>query len=125
MSVIIKGMKKPSACDQCPFFNFEEDEFSGLINVWCDLDTFSFKDIDFKALYSKFPFSNIQDKNCPLIAVPPHGRLIDADKLVNYQMRGAIKYANGVPATGFENLVVLPISSLSEIPTVLEADYEN
>ena len=122
MSVIIKGMKKPSTCDQCPFFNLEEDEFSALVNIWCDLGTFSFKDADFKELYSKFPFSNVQGKNCPIVPVPSHGRLIDADKLVNYQMRGAIKYANGTSATGFENLVVLPISSLSEIPTVLEAD---
>ncbi len=55
MSVLIKGMEMPTSCDDCDFVqhSYPED--------WC-----------------YFTEKNLPC-NCPLVPVPPHGRLIDAD----------------------------------------------
>lgn len=123
MSILIKGMKFPKRCPECPFLNEDYDVLSDLLNIWCALGTFQFNDIDVPNI------NNFYDKikeqhNCPLIEMPPHGRLIDADRLINYQMTGKVKRADNSDL-GEQTWVVLPhYSSLSEIPTVLEADYE-
>ena len=68
MSVLIKGMEMPTACaycelidslEICPCYNMMHDEF------WAN-----------KTLQHQ------RHSGCPLIEVPPHGRLIDADAVV-------------------------------------------
>ena len=61
MSVLIKGITKPTDCILCPMFN----------GAWqmCEL------------LYREvIPYGT--HKDCPMVELPPHGRLIDADALV-------------------------------------------
>lgn len=67
MSVLIKNMKMPTSCSECE------------LNYDC-----------FKCIATGTPFfnheRNFDDEtarldNCPLVSVPPHGRLIDADTL--------------------------------------------
>lgn len=65
MGVYIKGMEMPKSCGFC-FFRIGSEalgDYCGAPNqnesVWCE--------------FQKRP------GNCPLIPVPPHGRLIDAD----------------------------------------------
>lgn len=63
MSLIIKGMDMPKYCYTCPAYDY-------IKSFCCVLRT--------KVI-------NLNDnryKDCPLIAVPTHGRLIDADKLL-------------------------------------------
>ena len=63
MSVLIKGMDMPKYCYTCPAYDY-------IKSFCCVLRT--------KVI-------NLNDnryKDCPLIAVPTHGRLIDADKLL-------------------------------------------
>ena len=65
MGVLIKGMKMPKNCDECRFH----------VDGWC---------------YVLRPESEEERKRittnyCPLIEVPPHGRLIDADALMEYK----------------------------------------
>ena len=60
MSVLIKGMEMPKNCDECRFH----------VDGWC---------------YVLRPESEEERKRittnyCPLVCVPPHGRLIDADE---------------------------------------------
>lgn len=56
MSVLIKGMKMPMGCYECPF------------EVWG------------KCMFINYNVSGTEPKSCPLVEVPfPHGRLIDAD----------------------------------------------
>ena len=55
MSMLIKGMEMPSGCTDCP--------------VWAVL-----------RCQSEINLST-RPRDCPLVPVPPHGRLIDADKL--------------------------------------------
>ena len=63
MSLIIKGVDMPKYCYTCPAYDY-------IKSFCCVLRT--------KVI-------NLNDnryKDCPLIAVPTHGRLIDADKLL-------------------------------------------
>lgn len=74
MSILIKGMEIPKRCYDCRML--EGDQYDGFCHAadkWMDSDwwswyTFEEGDVD----YSK-------PVNCPLVPVPPHGRLIDAD----------------------------------------------
>jgi len=60
MSVLIRGMKMPSGCISCDLCNTFTDE------PYC------------RRLMRKTPKAT-RLKDCPLVEVPPHGRLIDAD----------------------------------------------
>lgn len=68
MSVLIKGMKMPKDCAHCSF-----QGFGGRMNerILCMLTGTN----DYINQQSKFA-------DCPLIEVPPHGRLIDADEVM-------------------------------------------
>lgn len=59
MSILIKGMKMPGVCYECDFCNY-----------------------GFCSQRERY-VTAIQDRDadCPLIELPPHGRLIDADEL--------------------------------------------
>ena len=64
MSVLIKGMEIPSKCSECMLF----DVFGGYCKYLKE-----FLDSD---KYNKW-----RDVRCPLVNIPPHGDLIDRDKL--------------------------------------------
>ena len=64
MSVLIKGMEMPTCCCVCPCFN---DEY-----CYCQAAD---KDLGSVLIDRRHP-------DCPLIEVPLHGRLIDADELI-------------------------------------------
>lgn len=69
MSVLIEGMKKPETCGKCPFC-----QFGGL-------------DVKLRCLVTDESIINFDAKekragNCPLVEIPSHGRLIDADNLI-------------------------------------------
>ena len=75
MSVIVKNMEMPKNCQECPFIHS-----SWGFDFYCGLA----KD------YQDFAFTNSHRMpSCPLIELPPHGRLIDADKLANETFYGA------------------------------------
>lgn len=65
MSVIVKGMEMPKNCWECSLSDIDDD-----YGRCC--------------LYSGIACLTIgRQDNCPLVEIPtPHGRLIDADKLV-------------------------------------------
>lgn len=63
MSILIKGMEMPKSCGEC-YVGFCKQ-------IGCEL---SIGFDDYKI--SRHP-------NCPLVPVPPHGRLIDADALLD------------------------------------------
>ena len=72
MSVLIKGMEMPGSCYYCPF----ADGSWGYSPPHKKRCLISGKDMPVDERYVQ--------KNqpvCPLVPVPPHGRLIDADKL--------------------------------------------
>lgn len=66
MSVLIKGMEMPKSCEKCPCKT--ADAFGGL---GCQATGY-------------IPLRKVNQNRpdwCPLVPVPPHGRLIDADAL--------------------------------------------
>lgn len=68
MSVLIKGIKMPKCCADCPcFYDF----------ISCQALSDGTED------FSASGFDEFRERlpNCPLVEVPPHGRLIDADAL--------------------------------------------
>jgi len=68
MSILIKGMEMPTSCFQCEFCTKKDPD-----NLMCIISQKTFED--------RFYHIEHRDESCPLAPVPPHGRLIDADKL--------------------------------------------
>ena len=58
MSILIKNMKMPERCDKCPM------QFGACI-ISCN------------------PYLDSRPSDCPLIELPPHGRLGELDKLID------------------------------------------
>ena len=66
MSVLIKGMEMPKNCDECPCYY----ETEGAWRNECEV------------LGKEYIADDYRPEWCPLVELPPHGRLIDADELV-------------------------------------------
>ena len=88
MSVIVKGMEMPNICAYC-FIDTSECNLHESVNIWKE-----------------------RHPDCPLIELPPHGRLIDADKLANETFYGA----TSAPYITYWKFV--------NAPTVIEAEGE-
>lgn len=84
MSILINGMAMPGSCGRCPMYNNCAGHYMN-------------------------PFENaVRGKDCPLVPVPPHGRLIDADALIK--------------ALGIGDLPIRLTHEIINAPTVLEAE---
>ena len=66
MGVLIKGMEMPKTCDDCPLLDWD------LSYIKCGVVNRKFK-------VNEEHFKDSRAYDCPLIEIPPHGRLIDAD----------------------------------------------
>ena len=66
--VFIKGMEMPTSCFQCEFRTKIDPD-----NLMCIISQKTFED--------RFYHIEHRDESCPLVPVPDHGRLIDADAL--------------------------------------------
>ena len=99
--VYIPGMKMPTSCDECPLFNL---------------------DIDGGCYCTKYFVIRKKDQDrpdwCPLIEVPPHGRLIDADDKIN-QLKTLMEQ---VSRPFQEVLYQYAINLLGRCPTIIQAD---
>lgn len=70
MSILIKGMEMPTSCRECRFDN----------TGWC----LATDRAENRTRFVKFATYDSPQEWCPLVPVPPHGRLIDADALLNW-----------------------------------------
>lgn len=90
MSVLIKGMEMPKNCRECRF------GYDG-------------------KCFAEQPFHRFfmgDTHKCPLIELPPHGRLIDADALMeDAQHKGKYDVVNAY--------------DIANAPTILEAEVES
>ena len=76
MSILIKGMEMPTSCGDCPIGD----------SLCCTLMP------GVPALWKEYTIAirtNKRHSHCPLIPVPPHGRLIDLDAIPKEAWRGA------------------------------------
>lgn len=110
MSVVIKDFKMPSSCRNCLFSVCEVTSFS--VTRYC-------KALG-KLLCADDNLWNKRHVNCPLVPVPPHGRLIDADALnalidQSYPMTDRYDVHNGYAIC--QELIKL-------LPTIIEPEDE-
>ena len=90
--VYIKGMEMPKSCSRC----------------FCMASCRLWKNI----MHPEFN----RHRNCPLVPVPPHGRCVDADKLIQ-EMRLFIK-ENMLSRDDAREL----LETIEDAPTVIEAE---
>ena len=86
MGIYIKDMEIPKNCGVCCFAGS-----CGIHNnneEWPDLESIMFNDV--------IGVNGVRDPDCPLVPVPPHGRLIDMDALVS-----KIRYTDNFYETPF------------------------
>jgi len=99
MSILIKGMQMPKNCNECPI---EQLYGRDCETAKCPIT---------KNLDSAYRVSQARMFSCPLVELPPHGRLIDADDLDNITIRmEKIPLSEEWVLTGFD------------APTIIEAE---
>lgn len=101
MSVLIKGMKMPTKCTGCPFVR----DVGDYIFVGCELDVGL-------AVNRAFPYRHV---DCPLVPVPPHGRLGDLDRL-------EAKWANCDHGVYYDKMNF--VQSIQKAPTIIPEEGE-
>ena len=109
MSVLIKGMEMPTSCWVCPC----ECDYSHCGKSVCGITAES-------TLENR---ENRRD-DCPLIPVPPHGRLIDADNL--RRLYDPTDYELDVMSEDYfyRCHVAIPViqQNIDDMPTIIPAD---
>lgn len=100
MSVLIKGMEMPKNCQQCPLYlqsmDSERNVYEG-----CAVTQNQYN--------LGLPY---RPSDCPLVEVPPHGALIDVDK---------IHWTGGTWESDFDYVIKKQVNMM---PTVIEAEEE-
>ena len=107
MDVLLKGMKMPKSCIECPL----ETDY-----VTCG---YYLPTKDNESDHQKRPVF------CPLIEVPKHGRLIDADALINALQELFDRRNKDAEYTGFHGASVSwndAICYIKEAPTIIPAE---
>ena len=115
MSILIPGMKMPTRCWDCPMCY---DSIGCILTGeqwWSD-----------SHVYLDFSPNKERMWNCPLIELPPHGRLIDADALKIYQMEENVR-ADGDPNeyeydAGLIDGLHMAAKDVSVAPTIIPAE---
>lgn len=100
MGVYIKGMEMPTCCYKCPMRRRDG------MDLVCPIAHERFSVADVNILEYRLD-------NCPLGPVPPHGRLIDADSLVN-----ELVHSEFFSMSDYNNFVGLTLKA----PTIIPAE---
>lgn len=98
MTILIKGMEMPKSCWHCEFCRDGLDEYAQHYDYCVALDM--------NILISQTE----RHENCPLIEVPPHGRLIDADALAT------------VSHCDDHDVCVIDLDDIINAPTIIPAE---
>lgn len=96
MSILIKGMEMPKDCFRCPLSVLNGER------LFCEVT----KDEVVRAKRAS---------DCPLVELPPHGRLIDADALIVDLMDRGVE---GLQTDDWHEIQ----QSVEDAPTVIEAE---
>lgn len=93
MSILIKNMKMPKNCMDCPM-NYDS------------IDCVLVFDISLRDKDNEFMYEDERHPKCPLVEVPPHGRLVDIDEVDREYNKGYVH----------------KIYDFSCFPTIIEAE---
>lgn len=102
MSILIKGMEMPESCSVCELCGCYKESKGEVYR--CDISMYVIKYFE-KRL-----------DNCPLVEVPPHGRLIDADK--THEVLSEYYHHR----TGLQHEALK--EALNRVPTIIEGEKE-
>lgn len=102
MGILIKGMTMPKSCDNCPCYYETEGAWRNECQV----------------LREECAISEGRPSWCPLIEVPPHGRLIDANVLMENEEN--ISFKDEWHMTVTEAFV--SVKNIAHAPTIIEAE---
>lgn len=97
MNILIKGMEMPKHCFHCST-KVDPD------NRRCNIDGHVFEETLGKLTYRR-------DDACPLVPIPPHGRLIDVNELHPYMLNEHYKYR-----------LVYDADEVANAPTIIPAE---
>lgn len=110
MSVLIKGMEMPADCRDCPFemyyMNCGETRCRATGKILADF-------------YKPIPFEG-RAEECPLVEMPPHGRLIDADAFL--ETLNPIKFEDAFLYASVDKIKTVTVKRIKDAPTVIEAE---
>ena len=111
MSEVLIRMKMPKCCEECRFFAWKRG-----VGQHCAVDD----RITFHATLDGFDVGYERNGDCPLVPVPPHGRLIDADALDK-------QIYNDIPLKVFGNIARMAEmrNIVFNAPTIIPAGEEN
>lgn len=110
MSILIPGMEMPIDCCDCPM--------SGDYRMCCSLMP------GVPALYAEFTDAiktNRRHKDCPLIHVPPHGRLGDMDELYAHLNEWYLTNRGGMYPTEAMYIRAMLVG-IKDAPTIIPAE---
>ena len=101
MSILIRGMEMPKNCFLCPLSVLQGER------LFCEQT----KD---EVVRAKI------DSDCPLISIPPHGRLIEDTVLDNMSMWNTDREYD----RGWDSAVQAAKNRLRTAPTIIEAEVD-
>ena len=108
--ILIKNMKMPTSCMDCPFKGF--DRASGRGNI-CTID----ESITLHAVLDGLDVKFVKMGDCPIIEVPtPHGRLIEEPKQLSYD---GLVYISPYDAIGTAKYF---LDQIRAMPTIIPAE---
>lgn len=106
--MLLIPMDMPKNCDSCPFFDDIYTRMDGDDMYYCNLS----------GGLTYWEYAGETEKDCPLVEVPPHGRLIDADALQTEAFNRLFSGFASNRDVAFVNFL------LTDAPTVIPADEE-
>lgn len=109
MGVYSKGMEMPTSCGDCKAFVCYKQWAGDMGDCFCGITKEDAK-------------AKEKNADCPLVPVPPHGRLIDADALFRKVKTECNPY--GKPTIEFESGKKV-LEMIENAPTIIEAGENN
>ena len=103
MGVYIRGMEMPTSCDDCEFCKRDISGYD-----WCCIPMMSGRSKPLDEPVTKPDW-------CPLVPIPPHSRLIDADVLQT-------DYFVPSTASGMPNYYYVSKKQIDEAQTIIPAE---
>ena len=107
MSVVIRGMKMPKSCDECPCYY----ETEGAWRNECEV------------LGKEYIADDYRPEWCPLVELPPHGRLIDAYELA-IEILKLQKYRFSIEDPEIFVSRRMVMQAIKDKPAIIEAEEE-
>lgn len=107
MSILIKGMEMPTSCYECPFLDYEQG--------FCFASAVKIESGWYEPILCPGGIKDGRHDDCPLVPVPPHGRLIEKHDV--------FKLISAFPEID-KLLTVEFMKALYNLPTIIPASEE-